>query len=315
MLTLCLDSSLRDARPGPVPPKGRTYEELKELGFRAAEVGDLSEALKHYQSSLDLARQAGERNLVDLAVCNCSALLITLGRQDETKARLREILMAGTCPENSFLAAYQLSRAHVRDKAYKKGLFYAQIARDRATSMSRDDWLVWSYNQLANCLMDESRFSEAAKEYRRALRLQPDKKSVFRAVLLVNLGYCLMMLGKMEDGLPMTFRSLRWFRSFGAKFYEIWAHLDLCYAYVELNRIGRARDHGRRALDLAEKSGDSDLRKIALYLLGETERTARDLEGAYEYFSSLQQDYYPDSPQLVETMMLVETRKLVNLRA
>ncbi|MEE8525697.1 MAG: hypothetical protein V3T72_17305, partial [Thermoanaerobaculia bacterium] len=118
---------MREAQYGPIPPMGRTYDELKELGFRAAEVGKLSEALSHYQGSLELARKADDQILVDLAVCNCSALMITLGRQDETKARLREILMAGSCPENSFLAAYQLSRAHVRDKAYKKGLFYAQV--------------------------------------------------------------------------------------------------------------------------------------------------------------------------------------------
>jgi tetratricopeptide (TPR) repeat protein len=181
--------------------------------------------------------------------------------------------------------------------------------------MSRDDWLVWSYNQLANCLMDESRFSEAAKEYRRALRLQPEKKSVFRAVLLVNLGYCQMMLGRMDEGLPLTFRSLRWFRSFGARVYEIWAHLDLCYAYLEFDRPDRAREHGRRALQMAEESGDADLRKIALYLLGETERIAQDLDRAYEYFSCLQQEFYPESPQLLETMLLVGTRQLVNLRA
>lgn len=315
MLTLCLDSSLREARLGPTPPQGRSYDELKELGFRAAENGALREALGHYQESLEAAREAEDQILVDLAVCNCSALEITLGRQNEVKADLREILMSGRCPENSFLAAYQLSRAHVRDKAYKKGLFYAQVARDRATSMGRDDWLVWSYNQLANCLMDESRFAEAAKEYRRALRLQPEDKSVFRAVLLVNLGYCLMMRGRMKDGLPLTFRSLRWFRSFGARIYEVWAHLDLCYAYIELDRIRRAQDHGRRALALAEESGDGDLRKIALYLLGETERTADNLEGAYKYFSCLQSEYYPESPQLVETVMLVGTRQLVNLRA
>jgi tetratricopeptide (TPR) repeat protein len=315
MLTLCLDSSLREARLGSTPPKGRTYEELKELGFREAEAGNLGKALSFYQESLEVARQLDDRILIDLAVCNTSAILIILGRQDETKARLREILMAGTCPENSFLAAYQLSRAHVRDKAYKKGLFYAQVARDRATSMSRDDWLVWSYNQLANCLLEESRFSEACAEYRRALALVPEEPSVRRASVLTNLGYCLMLGKGVDTGLPLTFRALRWFRRFGARIFEVWPELDLCYAYIELGRFDRARDHGKRALALAESSGEMDRVKNALYLLGDAEREAGDLDSAYEYFYRLQQRFYPDSPQLVDMMVAVGMRKMVNLRA
>jgi TolA-binding protein len=55
--------------------------------------------------------------------------------------------------------------------------------------------------------------------------------------------------------------------------------------------------------------------KNALYLLGDAEREAGDLDSAYEYFYRLQQRFYPDSPQLVDMMVAVGMRKMVNLRA
>jgi tetratricopeptide (TPR) repeat protein len=315
MLTLVQDFPRQFGRANCAKPSERSFEELRDLGGRAADSGNLSGALGYLDEALELARSASDQRLVDLAICNRSAVLISLGRNQEPKADLRQILVSGTFPENSFLAAYQLSRAHARDKAFKKGLFYAQVARDRALGLGSDKWMIHSYNQLANCLLDESRFEEAMQEYRRALRLESAEPSIMRAVLLVNLGYCWMMQGRLEEGLPLTFQALRWFRRFGTRAYEIWAHLDLCYAYLELDRCRRAREHGCRALALAQETGDAQCLKNALYLLGETERTDSNLESAYDYFSRLQQQFYPDNPQLVEWMLLVETRQLVNLRA
>lgn len=315
MLTLVQDFPRQFGVADFAKPSQRSFEELRNLGRQAADSGDLSAALRYLDEALEVAQSSADQRLIDLAVCNRSAVLISLGRNQEPKADLRQILVSGNFPQNSFLAAYQLSRAHARDKAFKKGLFYAQIARDRALGLGSDKWLIHSYNQLANCLLDESRFEEAASEYRRALRLEATEPSVMRAVLLVNLGYCSMMLGRMREGLPLTFQSLRWFRRFGTRAYEIWAHLDLCYAYLELGRCRRARDHGRRSLALAEETGDAQCLKNALYLLGETERASGDLEPAYDYFSRLQQDFYPENPELVECMLLVGTRQLVNLRA
>ena len=309
-------------QPTPVPEghavasaSGLSYNELKKLGFRSTEAGDLASSLAYYQESLEVARATGEKRLVDQAICNCGAVLITLGRQQEAVSDLRQILMAGRCSENGFLAAINLSRAYVREKSPKKALFYSQIARDRAPALGNDEWLVWSYNQLANCLVDESRFKEAAKQYQRALRLLSEKRSATRAMLLANLGYCQMIDGKVKDGMTLSFQALRWFRYLGARVYEVIPELDLCYAYIELGRYDRARTHGRRGLELAEETGEPERMKIALYLLGETESAAGNLEEAYGYYSRLQQGFYPESPQFAELMMVVDARQVVNLRA
>ncbi len=295
------------------PPPRRSYEHLRDEGRRAIEAGRLTEALEIFERAIERAGEREDQNLVDLAVCNRGAALISLGRQQEVLSPLRQILVRNRNARTCALAAYNLSRAHEFGKEYKKGLFYARIARDRAMAI---DWLVaGSRNQIGNCLMHDSRFDEAAAEYRRALEQLSEEPAVLRAMVMANLGYCLMMLGEIRAGARLSFQSLRWFRRFGARLYEIWPHLDLCYAYLELGRFRRAREHGRRALAAAEETGGSGRIKTALFLLGETERCVGDLEAAWEHFSRLQENFYPESPQVAELMLAVGMRQVVHLRA
>ncbi len=301
------------SQPGSNLTTRRSYEQLRDQGEKAVEAGRLSHALELFEQALERAREREDAGLIDLAICNRSAVLVSLARQQEVMSPLRQILVRNRDPRTCALAAYNLSRAHEDNKEHKKGLFYGRIARDRALAI---DWLVAeSHNQIGNCLMHDSCFERAAKEYRRALGLLSDGPSVMRALIMANLGYCLMMMGKLRQGMRLSFKSLRRFRSFGARQYEAWPHLDLCYAYLELGRFRRSREHGRRALAIGRETGESGRIKTALYLLGDTERTAGDLDAAWEYFSELQQAFYPDSPQVAELMIAVGMRQVVHLRA
>ncbi len=305
------------SQPGTGTTPYRSYEQLRDEGRRAIDAGRLAEALELFEQALERAREREDENLVDVAICNRSSALIWLGRQQETLSPLRQILVRNRNARTCAHAAYYLSRAHEVNKEPKKGLFYGRIARDRALAA---DWLVGeSQNQIGNCLMHDSRFEQAAAEYRRALQAlseEPDDLRTIgmRALVTANLGYCLMMLGKIRAGAGLSFKSLRRFRRLGLRIYEIWPHLDLCYAYLELGRVRRAREHGLQALAIAEETGETGRIKTALFLLGETERSVGDLEAAWENFSRLQQTFYPESPQVAELMLAVDMRKVVNLR-
>ncbi len=300
------------SQPGSNLTTRRSYEELRDHGREAVEAGRLNEALGILEEALDLARERGDQNLIDLAVCNRGAVLISLERQQEVMSPLRQILVRNGDAKTCALAAYNLSRAHRANKEHKKSLFYARIARDRAHAVN---WLVAeSHNQIGNCLMHDSYFEKAAEEYQRGLKLLSDKPSAQRGMVMANLGYCLMMMGQPREGMRLSFRSLRLFRQFGGRLYEVWPQLDLCYAYLDLGRLRRAREHGQRALVISEEVGEAGTLKIALYLLGETERMACDLDAAWEYFTRLQRDFYPDSPQIAELMLAVGMRQLVHLR-
>ncbi len=303
--------------PGPsATTVRRSFEQLRDEGRKAVEAGRLTEALALFDKALERAREREDDNLVDLAVYNRSIAMIALGRSREVMPELRQILVRNTSATICSMAAYNLSRAHETNKEYKKGLFYARIARDRAVAADREDLLVGSYNLVGNCLMADSFFSEAAEVYERALGLLPEEVSAQRAMVMANLGYCRMMNGdRLRAGMHLSFTALRWFRRCGARLYEVTPQLDLCYAYLELERYRRAREHGLRALDLAEETGEVEYVKNALFLLGDTERCAGDFDAAWEHFTTLQRRYYPGSPQIVEHMMRMSLRQVVNLRA
>ncbi|NJL28303.1 MAG: tetratricopeptide repeat protein [Thermoanaerobaculia bacterium] len=292
-----------------------SFDDLREAGRQAVEAGRLHEALGLFDEALRAARHEGDPERIDLAVCNRSAVAITLGEGDGELARLRAILLRNAHPEACFAAAYNLSRYYELTKAFKKGLFYGRIARDRARMLRRGEYLAKSHNQIGNCLLAESYFDEAVAEYQSALDQLGLADSVEFATVLINLGYCRTMLGDPREGFRLAFRALRSLRRVGAHLYEAWPHLDLCYAYLEIGRLERARRHGQHALALAEKTGHRDLLKNALFLLGEVEQAEGRSDAAYGHFQRLQSEFYPESPRLANLMLVVDMRRMINLRA
>jgi len=89
----------------------------------------------------------------------------------------------------------------------------------------------------------------------------------------------------------------------------------LSCGFSELRRWRYAWKHGWRGLELAESTGSPDAVKIGLYLMAEIEKSAGDVKAAYEYYSRMQQEFYPDLNNLAGAMLFIETKQLVNLRA
>ncbi|MEM9597645.1 MAG: hypothetical protein AAGD06_25490 [Acidobacteriota bacterium] len=293
-----------------------TFERLRDEGRSRAEAGHLEDALELLERALVVACSIGDDSLVALATCNRAAVAIQLGQIDEHVADLRTILMRSYCAETSFAAAYGLSVAYEFRKMHKKALFYGRIARDRSLEAEQKDYLAKSYNQIAGGLSAESYFDEAISEYENALDLlADDQMAEVRAVTSINLAYCRLVLGQYGLAFSELIRCLRWFRKVGKGLYVAWPHLMLCYGYLELGRLRYAWRHAERALELAEKTGQKDAIKSALFLLAEVEKAAGDSAAAYDYYHQLQSRFYPDSAGLPAAVSVVGMTQLVNLRA
>jgi Tfp pilus assembly protein PilF len=291
------------------------FEELKTRWQREIESGRLEEAEAIIQQALAWAREHGDFRQVDSAICASAAVAIHLGRGESELSRLREILLRNADPGNCRLAAYHLSIYYQFAKNHKKSLFYARIAFDRSKLLGRNEWIAYSHNQVGNALLGESFIEAACAEYERALDLMPAEVSMWRARTLTNLGYCRILQKRYREGYTLLYESLRLAQRFGSPLFEITPRLDLCFAHLETERYRHAERQGLAALALAERLGQTDGIKNALYLLGETANLTGDSEAAYDYFSRLQRDFYPDSGYLPEFLLAVDVRKLVNLHA
>lgn len=293
------------------------FHELRRRGRQATEAGRLDEAVSLFDRASSWAEENGEQDLADLAFCGRSAAAIELdgGEGDGTLARLRAILMRNREDENCFLAAYNVARVYDLRKEYRKALFYARIAKDRAQRLGRAEWLASSHNQMGNLLLAESFFDDAREEYQAALDHLPEEPSIRQALIFDNLGYCAVVQGRHRDGFRQLFHSLRTLRRFGARRYTVQPQMGLCFAYMEIDRPRRALAHGLAALTLAEEMADRAAIKNCLYLLGEAAHLTGDVVTARRTFARLQNEFFPEAGFLPDFLMAIDVRRLVNLRA
>ncbi|MEM7048257.1 MAG: hypothetical protein AAF604_01300 [Acidobacteriota bacterium] len=294
------------------------YEALRERGLKAITAGDHEAAHGHFEAALEMARQIARPTLVDRASCNLAAVEIELRRGDGKVPQLRQILMRngnprGGDPANCFLAAYNIARHYELSKDYRKGLFYAQVARDRAQAIGNTEWRASSFNQIGDLLLARSYSRRATAAYSSALELLAPGPSLRRGQILDNLGYCLILEGDTRTGFRHLYESVRLLRRLGARTALVSVHLDLCFALLENDRPRLARGHGQRALALAEDLGLDESIKNALYLLGEAHTMNGDRGAGRDCFERLEQ-FYPDA-QFCDLLAAVDVRRIINLKA
>lgn len=278
------------------------------------EIGEFESALALVEEALAWAEASGESVLRDRALCNRAAIALELGRGNGLVSGLRELLVRTSDAENTYLAAYTIARHYELQKDHRKGLFYAQLARDRAQSLDENRRAA-SLNYIANFLVAESRFEEAIATYDEALALLPSRETLRAAVIAYNLGYCRVLTGHGREGLALLYSSLRSLVRRGAEGHAMKARLDLAFALLETSQPRRAGRHAAKALALAERLDDAGARKNALYLLGAAAVANGDRVGARRHFERLQQGFYPGADYLPELLLHVDIRNLVNLKA
>ncbi|MCG8456586.1 MAG: tetratricopeptide repeat protein [Holophagales bacterium] len=291
------------------------YERLRDESREHLEAGRFAEALAKVREAHEIACGLGDEMLVARARCNVAAVALMTGEPGDHICDLRTILMRNHDGMTSFIAAYNLGYAYEQRKEYKKALFYGRIARDRARATGNAFHLANSLNQIGNSLLAESYFEDARDHYEDAVGLLPEELSFASVTALVNLGYCKVVLGEVKDGFRVLFRCLRYLRPRGMRSQQSWARLFVCAAYLQIGRVERAWLHGRRALAIAEDTGEVDAVKASLFMMGEVERTGGDFQAAYEYFSEVHRRFYPELDQVPQLLSVVGVTKVVNLRA
>lgn len=299
----------------PPSPAEAAFHEVRRRAVLALSRSRFEEAFELFEEALDHARAVGEPDLIDRAVCGRAAAALRLETGEDLIPALREILVRNSDDENCFLAAYNVSFAYDRARLYRKALFYARVALGHARRLGREEWVSSSHNQIANQLLATSFFDEACGEYEKALDLLPAGAELEKALIFDNVGYCRIVQGRFSEGFRLLFWSLRTLRRLGARGYQTYPHLGLCFAYLEVGRARASIRHGYRALQIAEAKGDTESTKNALYLLGEAANEAGAQVLARRFFSRLQTEFYPDEGYLPELLLSVNVRSLIHLRA
>lgn len=291
------------------------YEQLRDLGTERLEAERFAEALEFFDQAYQIAERIGDRNMIDLAFCNRAALAFHLKKTGDWTGRLQEMLLRTAESRVARFAAYNLARFYDREQNLTKAIFYARIALRHSAELESSELQASALDLLGNAHVAMNDFSGGTREYQKALDLLGDSPSIRRAVVLANAAYPRLLRNEIREGMSDLFRSLRYLRSCGVRFYQLNTHLSLAFGYLLLERPLRAIDHATRALDLAEEFEQPSGVKYSLLMIGEAYKIAGDPPTARRCFDILQETYYPDKPEVPAMLLGLDLCKVINLRA
>lgn len=295
-----------------VPSRPTAYDRERAAGIAALAARDLGAAGEHFARALDLAVLSRDEELADRAFCNLAAVAIELGDGTRQLPRLREILLRNRSAACAFLAAYNLAEAHQLERNHRKALFYCSIARDRAATAERPEWLASSLNRQGNLLVALHRLDQARASYDEASSLLGPGDLARRASIEQNLGYIDVLEQRALSGVRRLLRAARMQRRLGST--SALLHLDLAAGYLELGRARPARRHAERALELSRSQPGADELKNSLLIVAQARRACGDFRAAERATAELA-DLYPQAHGLAAIFDAVDVLPIVNLRA
>ena len=294
-----------------------TAESARREALAHLEKGAFAAALDAYDAALRAARETQDPAFVDwIYVCRAAAAA-EAGPAETELVELKRILLRTRDNQTAFRAAYSSATIYELRKDRAKALFYGRQARHHAEIIGELRLVASCDNLLGNILAADSRFENAAEMYRRALASTESEAALFsvpRAQRFDNLGYCLIALDRIAEGLELVHGALDTLERENARGFTVYPLLDLCFGYLKSNRYAEARWFGEEGLARVAVASDLEAEKNLLYLLGETCHLAGDADAARDYFDRLA-SLYPEFKNLRGYLEVFDFRNVINLRS
>jgi tetratricopeptide (TPR) repeat protein len=304
-----------DDRPPEAPERG-TFEDWTARGAEATQRGEFYEALTAYAKGREIAVSSGDAVRLDKADLNLAMVRIQLGQAREGEDGLREILLRTTEPRIAFSAAYNLASSLRKQGKLEHASRYARRALERAQAVGAQEMLAPVHNLLGNILLNQNYLEEALSEYETALSIrgQQDGDTRYsRAILSENIGYCLILKKRLDEGLDRIREALALAEEVGDRRCQAECLQDLCYGLLLQGEIPEATAMGEAALEHASEAAYRDIEENCHYLLGELGAKVGDLERRDHHFESLQ-SLHPEIPFLKEFLCAVDVTGMITLK-
>jgi tetratricopeptide (TPR) repeat protein len=284
-------------------------EELRLAALAQVRNAKYEEALHLYDEALAIADGEEIRELITI---NKADALIALERTGVEVQELPRVIMRRRNPRHVYLAAYALQYKYRLENELKRALFYAQLALRTAEEASEPSWRRVVLLELGNIYELDSQIDKAVESFEESLAIGEEStanrdKDLSHSYALENLGYCLMLQGKTEQGLSLVHEALT---SLCDPIGQAEAYIDLCYGYIALGDFAKARTYGEAGLEIANEPRQI---RNSHYLLGEACYKSDDREAADFHFSELAK-FYPQFRNLKNLLYAIDLRSMVNFK-
>lgn len=298
------------------------YEELRDRGLEARSRGDLKVARRLLESARDAAADlAGEApGLLDQAEVNLAMIRVQLHEDDAAEKGLREVLLRSGSDDIVRLAAHCLAKILSHRQEHEKALRYARLSRERAEVLGDPFKLFAAAGLLGALHLNQSYLEDSLSHYEEAVRLlgehrfeDPAEAAFYWGMALDNVGYVLVLLGRLEEGKLHLEDAHERASRFGITDLVAETAIDLCFAALQAGDLGGAVRYGERALEIAERNDLTFFRRNCYYLLGEAASRRGDEEAADRYFAKLG-EFYPQIAFLGEFLKEFDVSQMINLK-
>lgn len=284
-------------------------EQLRQEALAVVRTGDYEDALALYDEALRLTTDEEVRELITI---NKADAMIALERSGPEVQELARVIMRRRNLRHVYLAAYALQYKHRLENDLKRAMFYGQLALRTADEANEPAWRRIVLLELGNIYELDSHIATAIECFQESLAITDESatnkdKDLSHAYALENLGYCLLLDGKLDEGLARVHEALERLTDPVGR---AEAYIDLCYGYIEQGNVARARFYGEAGLEIAK-----DPRQIrnAHYLLGEAAYKMGDTDDAEFHFDELAK-FYPQFRNLKNLLFAIDLRGMVNLK-
>ena len=284
-------------------------EQLRQDGLGELRANRPEQALELFDAAFALDPQGEQRELLTI---NKASALVELRQNGPELQALPMILMRRSNPRHAFFAAYTLQYKFRLEGDYRKANVYGRQALAASEEIAGEGKAEVLLELGSTCICD-SRTEEAIEYFEQALALlEPAApgRELSVAFAKQNLGYSRIISGDVTRGVAMIHEAADQMKVIGAEGFLPESHIDLCYGYLELDELEKARHFGE--LGLAHATESRQIRN-AHYLLGEVLYKLGETELAREQFHSLA-SYYPEFANLTNLLLAVDLRRMVNLK-
>lgn len=285
------------------------FESLRQDALRHVRCGEYENALSLYDEALLHASDEDARELISI---NKADAMIALGRTGPEVQELARVIMRRRSLRHVYLAAYALQYKYRLENDLKRALFYGQLAVRTAEDAGERSWQRVVLLELGTIYELDSQIARAIECIQQSLAIDEESaenrdKDVSRSYALENLGYCLLLQGRTEEGLAYVQEALTLLTDPIGK---AEAYVDLCYGYLETGEYEKAILYGEAALEIAKEPRQI---RNAHYLLGECCYKAGDTDAASFHFDELAA-FYPEFRNLKNLLFAIDLRSMVNFK-
>lgn len=284
--------------------------------WAATQRGDFQTALRDYNQAKSLADRCLDQQQIDSAALNVAMVYIQMGEPKKGEEGLREILLRTLDDKLAFTAAYNLASSLRKQGRNERALAYARRAYERARKMSTPDHLSQAHNLLGNIFLSQSYLDDALSEYETALSIRDAQNAdtrYSRAILLENLGYCLLLKQRLDEGLLKIQQALSLAKEVDDHRCRVECLQDLCYGLLLKGEYEEAIARGETALVEAQEADYKDIAENCHYLLGELGTRTDNLEARDHHFRCLQA-LHPELPFLKDFLCAVDVTRIITLK-